>query len=298
MAESVFIGGMFVQYGGAYADLCARLGLCGEAEEVRNAVDEMKRTLLTDGWDGEWFLRAYDAFGNKVGSRDCREGKIFIEPQGFCALAGVGLETGQLRQALDSARTHLLGKYGMELLAPCYTEYHLELGEISSYPPGFKENGSVFCHNNPWMVCGEAVLGRGNEAFDLYRRICPAYLEEESDVHETEPYVYSQTVTGRASGDPGHAKNSWLTGTASWAFLSVSQAILGIQPEYDGLRVAPCLPDWLTEYTVCRRFRGTMYVIHVLCTGTPSLTVDGQVIDGTLIPLFPGRAQVAVEVTL
>ncbi|MCD8384945.1 MAG: glycosyl transferase [Clostridiales bacterium] len=211
VAESVFIGGMFVQYGGAYADLCARLGLKAEAGEVYAAVSKMEHTLLTDGWDGEWFLRAYDAFGNRVGSRDCREGKIFIEPQGFCALAGVGLETGQLRQALDSARTHLLGRYGMELLAPCYTEYHLELGEISSYPPGFKENGSVFCHNNPWMVCGEAVLGRGNEAFDLYRRICPAYLEEESDIHETEPYVYSQTVTGRASGDPGHAKNSWLT---------------------------------------------------------------------------------------
>lgn len=199
---------------------------------------------------------------------------------------------------MGSTRERLLGRYGVELLAPCYTEYHLELGEISSYPPGFKENGSVFCHNNPWVVCAEATLGRGNEAFDIYRRICPAYLEEESEVHETEPYVYSQTVTGRASGNPGHAKNSWLTGTASWTFLSISQAILGIQPDYDGLRVVPCIPDELTEYTVRRRFRGTLYVIHVRRTGNRSMTVNGKPVPGDLVPLCPEQAQVNVQVTV
>lgn len=160
-----------------------------EAERIGEAVSSMEKAILSDGWDGEWFLRAYDVNGNKVGSRDCTEGQIYIEPQGFCALAGIRKENGQMRKALDSVRERLLGKYGVELLAPCYTEYHVELGEISSYPPGFKENGSIFCHNNPWIVCGEAVLGRGEKAFDIYRRICPAYLEEESDVHETEPYV-------------------------------------------------------------------------------------------------------------
>ena len=298
MAESVFVGGMFVKYGTEYANLCARLGLEEEEAQVRTAVKDMEAAILKDGWDGQWFLRAYDAFGNKVGSYECKEGQIYIEPQGFCVLAGVGKDSGEALKAMGSTRERLLGRYGVELLAPCYTEYHLELGEISSYPPGFKENGSVFCHNNPWVVCAEATLGRGNEAFDIYRRICPAYLAEESEVHETEPYVYSQTVTGRASGNPGHAKNSWLTGTASWTFLSISQAILGIQPDYDGLRVVPCIPDELTEYTVRRRFRGTLYVIHVRRTGSRSMTVNGKPVPGDLVPLCPEQAQVNVQVTV
>ncbi len=298
VAESVFIAAMFVAYGGEYARLCARLGLDDEAAAVDKAVKDMEKTILDSGWDGDWFLRAYDAYGGKVGSHECEEGQIFIEPQGFCVLAGVGKETGHALKAMDSVRERLLGQYGVELLAPCYTKYHLELGEISSYPPGYKENGSVFCHNNPWIICGEAVLGRGEEAFDIYRRICPAYLEEESDVHETEPYCYSQTVTGRASGEPGHAKNSWLTGTASWTFLSVSQYILGVQPEYDGLRLAPCLPEFLDDFTVKRLFRGTEYDIHVRRTGTHSLTADGAPVDGDVVPLFPGKTSVSVELTV
>ena len=296
VAESVFIGGMFVKYGGDYAALCDRIGLKDEAASVRQAVREVEAAILKDGWDGQWFLRAYDAFGNKVGSQDCEEGKIYIEPQGFCTLAGVGGTEYGLK-AMESTRKYLLGEYGVELLHPCYTTYHLELGEISSYPPGYKENGSVFCHNNPWIVCAEAALGRGNEAFDVYRRICPAYLEDRSEIHETEPYVYAQTVSGRASGNPGHAKNSWLTGTASWTFLSISQAILGIYPEYDGLRICPCIPDELADYTVIRRFRGTEYTVHVRRGERKGITVDGQPVAGDLIPLS-GKAAVSVEVTL
>ena len=296
VAESVFIGGMFVKYGSEYARLCQRIGLTEEAKQITEAVTDMEKAILESGWDGEWFLRAYDAFGNKVGSSECKEGQIFIEPQGFCTLAGVGGREYGLK-AMESTRKYLLGEYGVELLHPCYTDYHLELGEISSYPPGFKENGSVFCHNNPWIVCAEAELGRGNEAFDIYRRICPAYLEEKSEIHETEPYVYAQMVTGRASDNPGHAKNSWLTGTASWTFLSISQAILGVYPDYDGLRIAPCIPDELTEYTVIRRFRGTEYRIHVRRTGAKTMAVDGQPVTDSIAPLT-GKAAVAVEVTL
>ena len=298
VAESVFIAGMFVKYGTDYAELCLHMGYEKEALEIHEAVKAMEQAVLKDGWDGEWFLRAYDAHGNKVGSHECKEGQIYIEPQGFCTLAGVGKETGQMERALDAVRERLQGEYGVELLSPCYTEYHVELGEISSYPPGFKENGSVFCHNNPWIVCGEAVLGRGNEAFDVYRRICPAYLEERSEVHETEPYVYAQTVTGRASGNPGHAKNSWLTGTASWAFVSISQAILGIYPEYDGLRIEPCVPDEWKEFTVRRFFRGTQYVIHVLRTGAFSITADKEPVEGCIVPLSPESERVQVEVTI
>ena len=302
VAESVFIAGMFVKYAGEYAELLERIpdggeALVREAAEIRRQVSAMEKAVLTHGWDGRWFRRAYDAFGNPVGSSKCEEGKIYIEPQGFCVMAGIGKETGEAVTALDSVREHLLGEYGVELLAPCYTRYHTELGEVSSYPPGFKENGSVFCHNNPWIVCAEAELGRGNEAFDVYRRICPAWLEEKSEIHETEPYCYSQTVTGRASGNPGHAKNSWLTGTASWTFLAVSQAILGIRPDYDGLRVIPCLPDDLNEFTVIRKFRGTNYRIHVKKTGSPSLMIDGKPAEGSLLPASD-RDSVEAEITV
>ena len=168
---------------------------------------------------------------------------------------------------------------------------------ISSYPPGYKENGSVFCHNNPWIVCAEAELGRGEEAFDIYRRICPAYLEDKSEIHETEPYVYSQTVSGRASGEPGHAKNSWLTGTASWTFLSLSQYILGIQPEYEGLRVRPCIPESWPGFTVRRRFRDCEYVIKVRRGDKPGMSVDGVRVKGDIVPLST-KAQVNVEVVI
>ena len=297
VAESVFIGAMFVKYGGEYAQLCRRIGLAEEAEKISKAVSDMEKAILTDGWDGEWFIRAYDAYGNKVGSKECKEGQIFIEPQGFCTLAGIGRDSGEGLKAMESTRARLLGEYGVELLAPCYTEYHLELGEISSYPPGFKENGSVFCHNNPWIVCAEAELGRGNEAFDIYRRICPAYLEDKSEIHETEPYVYSQMVTGRASGNPGHAKNSWLTGTASWTFLSISQAILGIYPEYDGLKIAPCVPDDWDDFTVIRRFRGTEYEIHFSRGEGKGLRADGLELSGNIVPIS-GKDKVRVEVCL
>ena len=322
VAESVFIAAMYVKYGGEYADLLEHMelrneglsnqglknevrwnesslkkSLRNEVKEVRASVQDMKEAVLKHGWDGEWFLRAYDAAGTPVGSRSCEEGRIYIEPQGFCVMAGIGAETGEARQALDSVRARLLGEYGVELLTPCYTRYHSELGEITSYPPGFKENGSVFCHNNPWIVCAEAAIGRGNEAFDVYRRICPAYLEEKSEIHETEPYCYSQTVTGRASGAPGRAKNSWLTGTASWSFVSLMQAILGITPDYDGLTVDPCLPDELDEFTAERRFRGCRYRIHVKRTGHQSMTVDGAAVEGMQIPL-QDREVSDVEVTI
>ena len=297
VAESVFIAGMFVKYGSDYAELCQHIGLQEEASQIRKAVADMEQAVLQHGWDGQWFLRAYDAYGNKVGSSQCKEGQIFIEPQGFCTLAGIGGKEHGLK-SMESTRKYLLGEYGVELLYPCYTEYHLELGEISSYPPGFKENGSVFCHNNPWIVCAETVLGRGDEAFDIYRRICPAYLEDKSEIHETEPYCYSQMVTGRASGNPGHAKNSWLTGTASWTFLSISQYILGIRPDYNGLIAEPCVPVEWDDFTVCRKFRGAEYVIHVKRTGEKAMHLNGVKLEGNLIPIQPEGKVAHVELTI
>ncbi len=298
VAESVFIAAMFVRYGGSYAELCDRAGFAAEAADVRAAVSRMAGAIETHGWDGEWFLRAFDAFGGKVGSRENDEGQIYIEPQGFCVMAGVGLTDGKAQRALDAVRERLLGTFGVELLAPCYTAYHPELGEITSYPPGYKENGSVFAHNNPWVLIAETALSRGDNAFDVYRRTCPAYLEEKSDVRKAEPYVYAQTTAARASHAEGEAKNSWLTGTAAWSFVSVSQYILGIRPMLDGLAVTPCLPTGFGGYTAERTYRGAKYRIRVQNTGAYSLTVDGEAVSGTVIPVQPGKEVYDVEVTV
>ena len=160
VAESVFIAGMFVKYGEEYAQLCELMGDADEAARARKEVQAMYDAILKDGWDGDWFVRAYDAYSHKVGSKECREGQIYIEPQGFCVLAGVGVKEGLAEKALNSVKERLDTKYGVMILQPAYTEYHLELGEVSSYPPGYKENAGIFCHNNPWVSIAETVLGR------------------------------------------------------------------------------------------------------------------------------------------
>ena len=303
VAESVFIAGMFVKTGHEYAELCDHLHLTDEAAAARKSIDAVEQATLTAGWDGAWFRRAYDAFGKPVGSKECTEGQIFIEPQGMCVMAGIGKETGEAAQALKSVEERLDSRFGIVLLQPAYTKYYLNLGEISSYPPGYKENAGIFCHNNPWITCAEAVLGHGARAFETYRKICPAYLESVSEVHRTEPYIYSQMVAGKDAPTFGEAKNSWLTGTAAWTFVSISQAILGAQPELDGLRIDPCIPPEWTLLTLTRRFRGAQYRITVENPdgaehGVRELYVDGVQQTGNLIaPAAPGSV-VSVRVVL
>ena len=302
VAESVFIAGMFVKYGKAYSDILKHLGKNKEAKKADAAVKDMEAAVLKDGWDGKWFLRAYDAFGKKVGSRYNDEGKIFIEPQGMCVMAGIGVKSGEAQKALDSVQERLETRYGIVLLNPAYTTYRLNLGEISSYPPGYKENAGIFCHNNPWIVFAETVMGHGNRAFDLYKKTCPAFLEEISEIHRTEPYVYCQMVAGKDAPTFGEGKNSWLTGTAAWTFTVLTQGILGIQPDYDGLRIDPCIPDSVKEYSVNRRFRDTMYHITVrnesgAQKGVKKAVVDGKEISGNVIPLSD-RKNVNVEIIM
>ena len=303
VAESVFIAGMFVKYGHEYAELCDHLNLTDEAAAARKSIDAVEQAALTAGWDGAWFRRAYDAFGKPVGSKECTEGQIFIEPQGMCVMAGIGKESGQAAQALKSVEERLDTKYGVVLHQPAYTSYQLNLGEISSYPPGYKENAGIFCHNNPWISCAEAVLGHGDRAFEVYRKTCPAYIEDISEIHRTEPYVYSQMVAGKDAPTFGEAKNSWLTGTAAWTFFNVSQYILGIQPTLDGLKVDPCIPHTLPGFTVTRRYRGAVYHITVdnsaaVQHGVKSVTMDGKSVAGNLLPLAPAGTDVTVQVVM
>ncbi|MGA2578225.1 MAG: glycosyl transferase [Bryobacteraceae bacterium] len=302
VAESVFIGGLFVLAAKELAAIARRHGHADEAPGYLAEGARMEETVRRDGWDGEWFLRAYDDFGNKVGSKECAEGKIFIEPQGFCILAGIGLEDGLARRALESVRKHLATPHGIVLQQPAYSRYYLHLGEISSYPPGYKENAGIFCHNNPWVIIAEAMTGNGDGAHDYYSRINPSAREAISDVHRCEPYVYAQMIAGRDAPTHGEAKNSWLTGTAAWNYYAITQWILGIRPAYDGLQIAPAIPERWTGFRAVRRFRGVTYDITVRREGPGNavkLTVDGQPVVGGIVPApVDGRSEVTVEVAL
>ncbi len=261
-AESVMIAGLFVVTGKDYVELCRQIGKDEEADRAQKCVDAMVEAVKKHGWDGEWYLRAYDYFGNKIGSSECEEGKIFIESQGWCTMAGIGLEEGMVDKSIDACRKYLDCEHGMVLNNPAYTTYHVEMGEISSYPAGYKENAGIFCHNNPWVIIGETVASRGNDAWELFRKISPMYIKDQA-LHKVEPYVNCQMVAGKDAARPGEGKNSWLSGTAGWMWLTVSQYLLGIKPTYDGLIIDPCLPSDMKEYTVVRKFRDAEYTIRV-----------------------------------
>ena len=302
-AESLMIAGQFVIYGQDYVELCRLLGRDEEADRAMKHVEDMAEAVKAHGWDGEWFLRAYDFFGRKVGSKENKEGKIFIESQGWCTMAGIGLEEGLVEKSLDSVKKYLDCEHGIVLNNPAFTEYVMEYGEISTYPAGYKENAGIFAHNNPWVIIGETVLGRGDRAWEYYQKICPAYLEEKSDLHKVEPYVYCQMTAGKDAAKPGEAKNSWLTGTAAWNWYAITQFILGIRPTYNGLEINPCIPASWDGFKVTRKFRGAEYEIEVknpshICRGVRQMTVNGSIVEGNIVPMQPEGSVCKVKVTL
>ena len=292
-AESLMIAGLFVVCGREYALLCRRTGRAEEAVRAEACVADMVEAVKQHGWDGDWYLRAYDFYGRKVGSKENKEGQIFIESQGWCTMAGIGLEEGLVERALDSVKERLDCEHGIVLNNPPFTTNVTEYSEISTYPAGYKENAGIFCHNNPWVIIGETVAGRGDDAWEHYRKICPSYTEEHSALHKVEPYVCCQMVAGKDAARPGEGKNSWLTGTAAWMWYAITQYILGIHPTYDGLAIDPCIPSGWKEFSVKRLFRGAEYDILVqnlrgVCRGVTSVTLDGQPIEGNRLPLCNG----------
>jgi cellobiose phosphorylase len=310
VAESVFIAGLFVLAAKEMAELTRKLkeekgfsfNFPISDEDYECHAKTMEETVWKHGWDGEWFRRAYDDFGQVIGSKENEEGKIFIEPQGMCIMAGLGLDNERAIKALDSVGEHLATQHGVVLQQPAFSKYYLHLGEISSYPPGYKENAGIFCHTNPWIMVAEAMAGRGDKAHDYYLRINPSKREEISEVHKCEPYVYAQMIAGKDAATHGEAKNSWLTGTAAWNYVAITQWILGIRPTYDGLQVAPVIPQGWQEFRANRMYRGTRYEIHVQRRGAGNqvkLEVDGKLIDGNIIPNTSEKnKKVQVNITL
>ncbi len=286
-AESLMIAGLFVYCGRQFVDL-----LKAKNQEpiapIEAEIEKMCKAVEQYGWDGEWYLRAYDFYGNKVGSHENEEGQIFIESQGWCGMARIGAEQGMPEKALDSAARLLDSEHGMVLNYPAYTTYHIELGEQSTYPAGYKENGGIFCHNNPWVIIAQTEAGRGNDAWNLYRKISPAWIKDQT-LHRVEPYVYCQMVAGKEAAKPGEGKNSWLTGTAAWNWLVISQHILGIRPTYNGLMVNPCIPSNLKEYTVTRKWREAEYVISV-----KNPNGKNRPDQPTILPYEPGHHEVEI----
>ena len=301
-AESVMIAGLFVVYGKEYAALCKYLGKTDEHKRAMEEVDKMTRAVINNGWDGDWFIRAYDFYGNKVGSTENEEGQIFIESQGWCTMAEIGKEDKMCEKALDAVKERLDCEYGIVLNNPAFTKYYIEYGEISTYPKGYKENAGIFCHNNPWIMIGETRIGRGERAWEYYKKICPSYLEDISELHKTEPYVYAQMIAGKDAYKPGEAKNSWLTGTAAWNFYAVTQYILGVRPDYDGLIIEPCISKEIGDYTIKRVFRNSVFKI-IVKSGTQnnaikSLTLNGLEVSGNKIPANTGKKKNEVIVEL
>jgi len=304
-AESLMIAGMFTSIGPLFESLCRARGLADQADAAAQAVAAMRENIRTHGCAPDWFLRAYDFFGDKVGSPENEDGQIFIESQGFCIMGGVGVEDGFAERALDAVEARLDTPYGIVLCNPAYRRYHKELGEITSYPPGYKENAGIFCHNNPWIVIAETVIGRAEKAFNYWKKTAPAYIDDERQKrHRTEPYVYAQMIAGKDAHKPGEAKNAWLTGTAAWNYVAITQHILGVRPTHEGLQVAPCLPLEVGDVQITRRARGATYEISIKNKGTGApgqaaqLTVDGQALVGTVVPWAEAGATVQIRVEI
>lgn len=310
VAESVMVATLFTYTGPNYVAILKHLGMDAEADAAQAEIDKMKANIMESAWDGDWFLRAYDANGEKMGSKECEEGQIFIEPQGFAIMSDIGKDQGCDKKTL-AAIERLNTQHGLVLNNPAFTKYYIQYGEISTYPGGYKENAGIFTHNNAWIICAAAYAGAGDQAFKYYSEIAPAFTEETSDIHKTEPYVYGQMIGGKDAGSDigkpgnhfGQGKNSWLTGTAAWNMVAISQYILGISADFDGLKIDPSIPAAWDGMTATRQFRGATYDIKVsnpdhINKGVKSVVVDGNAIEGNVLPAFGDGKTHTVEVVM
>ena len=301
--ESLFSTFLFYRGLGEMAALAQRLGRADDAEHFGGYRRELLVNIEREAWDGEWFLRGFLDDGRKLGGRESDQSNIFINSQTWAVLSGAA-EREKAIACMDSLHKFLATEHGVVKNFPAYREHDAQVGAITCFPAGLKENGGIFCHANTWAVIAEAILGRGDHAFRLYQAFLPAAKNDVADTYTMEPYVYSQFITGKEHPSRfGRARNSWLTGTASWAFVAISQYLLGIRPDYDGLVVEPCIPSEWDGYEVTRVYRGATYRIRVrnpkhVCSGVRSVKVGGKKLAGNRLPIAPAGETVRVEVAM
>jgi cellobiose phosphorylase len=296
-AESVFTACLYGRALTEMIDLHRYMKNDNAAQKLRKDHETMK-ARVNKAWDGEWFVRYYDHDGSPKGSKDSAGAKIYINSQTWAVLAGfAGFD--RARAALDSVHARLSCGYGYKLSGPSYNGYDPAVGGVTSYPPGAKENGGIFCHTIPWLMIAETMLGNGDKAFAIYDTINPVNKNDIIETYEMEPYCYCQNMLGDEHPEYGKARNSWLSGTSSWAFQAATQYILGVRPSFAGLVIDPCLPKTWPGFTMTRVFRGATYKITVenprgLSKGVARLTVNGQEFAGNIAPF--GEVGETIEV--
>ncbi len=299
-AESLMVASMYGKALLDMLDLCRLRGEDDRATQYQAQYEQMKAIVNQCGWDGEWFVRYFDEQGQPVGSHTNAQGQIYTNGQSWPVIAGFA-EQERATQALNSVYTKLNTANGIKLSTPGYNGFNPNLGGVSTYPPGAKENGGIFLHSNPWVMIAEAKMGNGDRAYEYYRQINPASKNDVIDIFESEPYCYPQNILGDEHPQFGLGRNAWLSGTSSWTYVAGTQWILGVRPDIDGLIVDPCIPvDW-KEFRVKRQFRGATYHIHVtnpdkVSKGVAELRVNGEVLAGNKVPVFTeGEHQVEVR---
>jgi cellobiose phosphorylase len=305
-AESVFTACL---YGAALNELAALADAGGDAEAAarwRSWHAEMKKRVNDCAWDGEWWIRYFDADGTPIGTSRAEKARIWINSQTWSVISGFA-ESDRARACMDSVFRYLNTERGLKLSAPGYDGFDPTKGGVTTYPPGAKENGGIFLHANPWAIIAECVLGNGDRAWRYYQQINPAARNDDLDSFEVEPYVYPQNVLGNEHPQFGLGRNSWLSGTASWAYQAATQRILGLRAGYDGLAVDPRVPGAWKGFKVVRRFRGAAYRIRVLDPrgagkGVTRAAIDGRALkveaDSVVLPIMPAGTVHDAEIEL
>ncbi len=289
-AESNFVAPQFGKALLEMIDMMEALGDSAAVSEYKKHYNEMKETVNKETWDGEWYLRYFDCDGSKLGSKENKHGSIYVNAQSWNIMAGFA-DKDRAVTAMESVRKHLNTSNGIKLSGPGYNGYDRNLGGVSTYPPGAKENGGIFLHTNPWAMISETIIGNGDRAYEYYNQINPAFKNEKIDEFEAEPYCYPQNILGNEHPQFGLGRNSWLSGTSSWTYQAATKYILGILPTYKGLEINPCIPKNWEGFSAARKYRGAVYEIEVknpskVCKGVKSMTVDGKSVEGNIVPLF------------